>query len=300
MMSDSHLANYPNAFSDPQNVGTFLDIPYLRVLRDILDYGEKHEDRTGVGTRSLFGVTCRYDLRERFPLLTCRQVPWAWTVKELLWMLHGSTNAGELEGAGVKWWRQWGDPETRELGPVYGAQWKHQRLTLLHGLKNDPLSRRHIVTLWDPRTVDECALPPCHGVVIQFKVSTDRRGVTRLHSTMYQRSADWILGVPVNIASYALLTCALAYRFGWAPGFFTHMIGDAHVYDNHVVARELLERDLRESPQLRVDTVERFWYCIDPVHPHRADVDWKVSKWSTDRDFFAYNPHPAIKAEVAV
>lgn len=300
---DQHLQQYPATLGDPQNVSTFLDLPYLRILRDIMDYGERHDDRTGVGTRSLFGVVGKYDLRERFPLLTCRQVPWKWTVIELMWFLSGSTNAGDLERHGVRWWSSWGDPETRDLGPVYGAQWLHQWPALLKSLAEQPMSRRHVVTLWDPETVDQCALPPCHGVALQFKVSADNRGVNRLHCIMYQRSADWILGVPVNIASYSLLTCALAYRFGWAPGFFTHAVGDAHVYSNHFeVARELLDRPLVESPQLTPGMLENFWECANDRPWDRRIRDGKYSMLFFTSCAFgrSYNPHPAIKAEVAV
>lgn len=300
---DEHIQRHQNAFVDPQNVSTYLDIPYLRVLRDILDYGERHDDRTGVGTRSLFGVVCKYDLRERFPLLTCRRVPWKWTVLELMWFLSGSTNAGDLEKHGVKWWSSWGDQVTRDLGPVYGAQWKDQWPALLASLSEQPLSRRHVVTLWDPATVDQCALPPCHGVAIQFKLSTDDRGVPRLHSMMFQRSADWILGVPVNIASYALLTCALAYRFGWAPGFFTHAIGDAHVYSNHIdVGRELLERPLRESPQLDPKHLQGFWQCMNdsPWDRQLNNGMWHPLFFASDAFLGGYLPHPPIEAKVAV
>ena len=292
---DQVLLNHPNAYNGAQNAATFLDLPYLRLVRDILDYGDSHQDRTGVGTLSLFGQSCRYDLRERFPLLTCRKVPWRWTVEELRWFLSGSTNAKDLEDRGVMWWKSWGDPETRELGPTYGRMWreypnKHETFVdqwenLLKGLGDDPDSRRHIVTLWHPAHSPYCSLPPCHGIALQFKISTDDRGIKRLHSLMLQRSADVILGVPINIASYSLLTCAIAEYLGINPGVFTHFMGDAHIYKNHVdVARELLERPLRESPFLRLGA-----FPLAALYGN-GNVP----------DITNYNPHPAIKAEVAV
>lgn len=290
----------------------FLDIPYLKMLRTIMAYGQPEMDRTGVGTKSIFGMSARYDLRERFPLFTHKKLSFRWIAEELLWILSGDTCAKTLEDRGITIWKEWGDPDTRELGPVYGDgmrrcaipysldKWEEdqterkrvdQLFRLLMRLRNDPGSRRHIITLWNPHTVDECALPPCHGITIHFKIQRDGRNVDRLHCCMYQRSCDMLLGVPYNVASYSLLTCLIAGWLGIRPGFFTHMLGDAHIYRNHEdQVRELLERTLVESPQLEVH-----WPCqegpMGGVAPHRLAATESVqlflktiSRWPEEAD----------------
>lgn len=261
---------------DEQNVGVFLDLPYLKMLRQVLDYGIPEMDRTGTGTRSIFGLSARYDLRDRFPLFTHKKMHFRGIAEELLWMLNGYTNAKPLEDRGITIWAEWGNQETRELGPVYGDGFREfkvppkgsmpgsvfceeqsntsdQLKTLLTGLLENPGSRRHLLTLWNPHTVGDCALPPCHGIAIHFKRQTDRLGVERLHCCMYQRSCDMLLGVPYNVASYSLLTCLIAAWLRIQPGFFIHTLGDAHIYHNHVEqVREILDRTLIESPSLAV------------------------------------------------
>lgn len=295
-----------------------LDVPYLMTLRDIVNYGSPNEDRTGVGTMSLFGVCNRYDLREYFPLLQCRRVPFKWTVKELFWILCGNHSAKPLEDAGVEWWRQWGG-EDRDLGPVYGnvlrgQHWdgpsaviqkragEDQLIYLIEQLKA-PCSRRALATMWDPDYVEFAALPPCHGVVIQFKRGRFVQGVEYLDLCMYQRSADWILGVPVNIASYGFFLLMMAKHLGLKPGFFCHMVGDAHVYRNHLdAARVILDRPMKKSPKVSLG-IDLLGGVLHEV-PFESDLPWAERfHWDNifeDIKITGYDPFDMMKLEVAV
>ncbi|WP_037500781.1 thymidylate synthase [Sphingomonas jaspsi] len=262
----------------------------LRVLRD----GEKRTDRTGVGTRALFGAQMRFDLQQGFPLLTTKRVFWKGVVEELLWFLRGETNVRSLQEAGVHIWDEWAD-ENGELGPVYGAQWRSwpagpigfcddgvidQIDDVIISLVENPDSRRHIVTAWNPAQVDEMALPPCH-CLFQFDVTNDGK----LNCQLYQRSADMFLGVPFNIASYALLTHIIADQVGLRVGEFIWTGGNVHLYNNHVEqAVEQLARTPRLSPYLKIRET------VNEVHTYSFE----------DFELIGYDPHPPIKAEVAV
>ena len=252
------------------------------MCRYILEHGEDRPDRTGTGTRSVFGYQTRYDLREGFPLLTTKKMYLRPIAEELLWFIKGDTNIKYLVDRNVKIWNEWPyedfkksedfNGETLEefvekiknddefakkhgnLGPVYGAQWRNfnnegtdQLMKLIDSLKNNPFSRRHIISAWNPGQVDEMALPPCH-TLMQFYVSSDQK---YLSCQLYQRSADTFLGVPFNIASYALLTCMLAQVCGYEPKEFIHTIGDAHIYKNHFdVVKTQIEREPLPLPHL--------------------------------------------------
>ena len=255
---------------------------YLDMCRYILEHGEDRPDRTGTGTRSVFGYQTRYDLREGFPLLTTKKMYLRPIAEELLWFIKGDTNIKYLVDRNVKIWNEWPyedfkksedfNGETLEefvekiknddefakkhgnLGPVYGAQWRNfnnegtdQLVKLIDSLKNNPFSRRHIISAWNPGQVDEMALPPCH-TLMQFYVSSDQK---YLSCQLYQRSADTFLGVPFNIASYALLTCMLAQVCGYEPKEFIHTIGDAHIYKDHFdVVKTQIEREPLPLPHL--------------------------------------------------
>lgn len=255
---------------------------YLDMCRYILEHGEDRPDRTGTGTRSVFGYQTRYDLREGFPLLTTKKMYLRPIAEELLWFIKGDTNIKYLVDRNVKIWNEWPyedfkksedfNGETLEefvekiknddefakkhgnLGPVYGAQWRNfnnegtdQLVKLIDSLKNNPFSRRHIISAWNPSQVDEMALPPCH-TLMQFYVSSDQK---YLSCQLYHRSADTFLGVPFNIASYALLTCMLAQVCGYEPKEFIHTIGDAHIYKNHFdVVKTQIEREPLPLPHL--------------------------------------------------
>lgn len=255
---------------------------YLDMCRYILEHGEDRPDRTGTGTRSVFGYQTRYDLREGFPLLTTKKMYLRPIAEELLWFIKGDTNIKYLVDRNVKIWNEWPyedfkksedfNGETLEefvekiknddefakkhgnLGPVYGAQWRNfnnegtdQLVKLIDSLKNNPFSRRHIISAWNPSQVDEMALPPCH-TLMQFYVSSDQK---YLSCQLYQRSADTFLGVPFNIASYALLTCMLAQVCGYEPKEFIHTIGDVHIYKNHFdVVKTQIEREPLPLPHL--------------------------------------------------
>jgi thymidylate synthase len=266
------------------------DQAYLGLLADVLAHGERREDRTGVGTLGVFGRQMRFDLAHGFPLLTTKKLHWKSIAVELLWFLRGDTNVGWLQERGVSIWDEWADPETGELGPVYGRQWRSwaardgrvidQIGALVEGLKTNRYSRRHIVSAWNPADVDAMALPPCH-CLFQFHVSA----TGRLSCQLYQRSADVFLGVPFNIASYALLTHMVAQVTGLTPGDFVHTLGDAHLYANHLdQAREQLTRAPLPAPRLwlnpTVTAIDGFAY-----------EDLKVE---------GYKAHPAIKAPIAV
>nr|WP_312164866.1 thymidylate synthase [Brevundimonas diminuta] len=229
---------------------------YLNLLRDILDNGVRRDDRTGTGTLGVFGRQMRFDLSKGFPLLTTKKLHTRSIFIELLWFLRGETNIAWLKDNGVSIWDEWADADG-DLGPVYGKQWRSwaapngasidQIQKLVHGLKTNPNSRRHIVSAWNPADVDDMALPPCH-CLFQFFVADGK-----LSCQLYQRSADVFLGVPFNIASYALLTHMLAKVVGLEPGDFVHTFGDAHLYLNHLEQAELqLSRAPLPLPMLSV------------------------------------------------
>ncbi|MEO7794634.1 MAG: thymidylate synthase [Thermoanaerobaculia bacterium] len=262
--------------------------PYLDLLRQILDRGVEKADRTGTGTLSLFGHQMRFDLRDGFPLVTTKRLHLKSIVHELIWFLSGSTNVAYLREHGVTIWDEWADP-AGELGPVYGHQWRawpapdgraiDQISRLVEGLRENPDSRRHIVSAWNPAELDRMALPPCHAL-FQFYVA---RG--ELSCQLYQRSADVFLGVPFNIASYALLLAMVAQVTGLRPGEFVHTLGDAHLYLNHLEqAREQLSREPRALPRLHLNPEVR------------SILDFRFD----DVTFEGYDPHPAIRAPISV
>ena len=264
------------------------DIPYLALLRDILDHGAVKTDRTGTGTRSVFGRQMRFDLAEGFPLLTTKKVHTKSIVHELLWFIRGETNVRSLHEHNVTIWDEWADEEG-DLGPIYGKQWRSWRTAdgrvvdqlrqVVDGIRTNPDSRRHIVSAWNVGEIPEMALPPCH-VLFQFYVSGGR-----LSCQLYQRSADVFLGVPFNIASYALLTRMVAQVTGLAPGEFVHTLGDAHLYANHVEqARLQLTRAPRAPPRMELDAGVK-------------DID--AFRFEHFR-LVGYDPHPGIPAPIAV
>jgi thymidylate synthase len=261
---------------------------YLDLLDRVLTQGVAKADRTGVGTRSVFGHQMRFDLADGFPLVTTKKLHVRSIIHELLWMIAGETNIGYLNDNGVTIWDEWADPQG-DLGPVYGHQWRSwptpdggtidQLSEVLELLRTNPDSRRMIVTAWNPADVPRMALPPCH-LLFQFYVAEGR-----LSCQLYQRSADIFLGVPFNIASYALLTMMIAQVTGLAPGEFIHTLGDAHLYDNHLdQARLQLTRDPRPLP-----TIE-----LDPSVTSLFDFRFEHVTLSN------YHPHPHIAAPVAV
>lgn len=269
---------------------------YLDQLRHVLEHGERCEDRTGTGTLSVFGLTARYNLAHGFPLVTTKKVFWKAVVGELLWFLEGSTNRNRLEEItfgtveqNATIWDEWAS-YLGELGPIYGAQWRSwgqqwdvkgidQISKLIDNIKTAPDSRRHIVSAWNVDELGDMALPPCHTL---WQVRIIGR---KMHLQLYQRSADMFLGVPFNIASYALLLRMLAHVTGYEAGEFIHTIGDAHIYLNHgEQVREQLSRELRPLPSV---------YLNQEV---TSVFDFKMSDILLDD----YDPHPAIKAEVAV
>lgn len=265
-----------------------IEAAYLELLEDILEHGERQDDRTGVGTLSVFGRQMRCDLSEGFPLLTTKKVHFKSIAIELLWFLRGETNVRWLQERGVTIWDEWAD-ETGDLGPVYGKQWRRwqgpdgteidQLSGILDQIRTNPSSRRLIVSGWNPADVPNMALPPCH-TLYQFNVSKGR-----LSCQLYQRSADMFLGVPFNIASYALLTCMVAQVTGLEPGDFVHTFGDAHIYTNHMdQVREQLSRTPRALPRLN-------------LNPERTDL---FGFEYEDLTLEGYDPHPAIRAPVAV
>jgi thymidylate synthase len=239
---------------------------YLDLLNHVMQNGVDRSDRTGTGTRSVFGYQMRFDLAEGFPLLTTKKLHLKSIIHELLWFLAGDTNIGYLKQNGVSIWDAWAD-EKGNLGPVYGYQWRSwpgrdgatidQITALVKQLQANPDSRRHIVTAWNPADVDDMALPPCH-CLFQFYVAPQDEGPAKLSCQLYQRSADIFLGVPFNIASYALLTMMLAQVCGYAPGSFVHSFGDAHIYHNHFdqVATQL-GREPKALPQMRINPAVR-------------------------------------------
>ena len=261
---------------------------YLDLMRHVLERGHAKSDRTGTGTRSVFGWQMRFDLAAGFPLLTTKKLHTKSIIHELLWFLKGDTNIRYLKDNGVSIWDDWADADG-ELGPVYGKQWRRwetadgreidQIELLVDGLKRNPDSRRHLVSAWNPGEVDRMKLPPCHAL-FQFYVADGR-----LSCQLYQRSADIFLGVPFNIASYALLTLMLAQVCGYQPGDFVHTLGDAHLYTNHLEQAKLqLARAPRPLPVLR-------------VNPQVRDIfAFRFEDFSLE----GYDPHPHIPAPVAV
>jgi thymidylate synthase len=230
---------------------------YLDLLQHVMDHGSDRGDRTGTGTRSVFGYQMRFDLSEGFPVLTTKKLHLRSIIHELLWFLKGETNIAYLKENGVSIWDGWAD-EKGELGPVYGYQWRSwpapdgrhvdQIALLIEGLKTNPNSRRHIVSAWNPALIDDMALPPCH-CLFQFYVSNGK-----LSCQLYQRSADVFLGVPFNIASYALLTMMVAQVTGLEPGDFVHTLGDTHIYSNHFEQAQLqLTRSPKKLPTMRIN-----------------------------------------------
>ena len=261
---------------------------YLDLLRLILDTGVDRGDRTGTGTRSIFGHQMRFDLAQGFPLLTTKKVHLKSIIYELLWFLRGETNVRWLQERGVTIWDEWADAEG-ELGPVYGSQWRSwpdgkggeidQIEKLVEAIRTKPESRRHILTAWNPAEVDEMALPPCH-CLSQFYVAEGR-----LSCQLYQRSGDVFLGVPFNIASYALLTLMMAQVTGLKPGEFVHSFGDVHLYANHFEQAELqLTRVPKPMPRM----------TLNPERKSMFDFEYE------DFMLTGYDPHPAIKAAIAV
>jgi len=257
---------------------------YLELLRDIRDNGEAKADRTGTGTRSVFGRQLRFNLSEGFPALTTKKIHMKSVVHELLWFISGSSNITYLLDNGVKIWNEWAN-ENGDLGPVYGTQWRNfngvdQLREVVDSIRVNPTSRRHIVTAWNPVEVPSMALPPCH-LLYQFHVG--RYG--RLSCHMYQRSADVFLGVPFNIASYALLTHMMAQVTNTVPGDLIISFGDVHIYNNHFQqVEEQLSRQPRDLPRLNMS-------------PYPAELeDFKYEHIALWR----YDPHPVIKAPIAV
>jgi thymidylate synthase len=261
---------------------------YLDLLRHVMDTGADRGDRTGTGTRSVFGYQMRFDLNEGFPVLTTKKLHLRSIIHELLWFLKGDTNIAYLKENGVSIWDEWAD-EKGDLGPVYGYQWRSwptpdgghvdQIANLIENLKVNPNSRRHIVTAWNPAQVDDMALPPCH-CLFQFYVSEGR-----LSCQLYQRSADIFLGVPFNIASYALLTMMVAQVTGLKLGDFVHTLGDAHIYSDHFEQAQLqMTREPKALPTLRINPDVR------DIFSFRFE-DFALENYVAD---------PSIKAPIAV
>ena len=262
--------------------------PYLKLLATILEQGTDKSDRTGTGTRSLFGYQMRFDLSQGFPLVTTKKLHLKSIVNELLWFIRGETNVRWLQERGVRIWDEWAD-ENGDLGPVYGSQWRSwpapdgrkidQLAQVIESIRSKPDSRRHIVSAWNPAEVDDMALPPCH-CLFQFYVANGK-----LSCQLYQRSADSFLGVPFNIASYALLTHMVAQVTGLEVGDFVHTFGDVHLYSNHFAqAQEQLTREPKPLPRL----------VMNPDVKRIEDFVYE------DFAFEGYDPHPHIKAPVAV
>ena len=261
---------------------------YLDLMQKVLDEGQEKSDRTGTGTLSIFGHQMRFDLSKGFPLVTTKKVHLKSIIHELIWFLQGSTNISYLKENGVSIWDEWAD-ENGDLGPVYGAQWRSwpdgnngtidQIENLINGINNNPDSRRHIVSAWNPALVDEMALPPCHSL-FQFYVADGE-----LSCQLYQRSADIFLGVPFNIASYALLTHMIAQVCNLKAGKFVHTLGDAHLYVNHLEQAKLqLSREVMGLPELKLSS------NVDSI------FDFKFE----DIEIINYESHPAISAPIAV
>jgi len=261
---------------------------YLDLLSHVMEHGVEKRDRTGTGTVSTFGYQMRFDLADRFPLMTTKKLHLKSIIHELLWFLSGSTNIKYLQDNGVRIWNEWADAEGN-LGPVYGSQWRSwpaadgttidQIMAVVSSLKSNPDSRRHLVSAWNVGEIEKMALPPCH-ILFQFYVA---RG--RISCQLYQRSADIFLGVPFNIASYALLTLMMAQVTGYEPGEFIHTLGDAHIYLNHTdQVRLQLSREPRPLP-------------VMTLNPGVNDI---LAFKYEDFTLTGYDPHPAIKGEISV
>jgi thymidylate synthase len=261
---------------------------YLELAETILNDGVKKEDRTGTGTLSIFGYQMRFNLSEGFPAITTKKLHLKSIIHELLWFLKGETNIQYLQENGVRIWNEWAD-DNGELGPVYGYQWRSwpkpdgsyvdQISEVVDSIKNNPDSRRHIVNAWNVGLLDDMALPPCH-MFFQFYVANGK-----LSCQLYQRSADVFLGVPFNIASYALLTMMMAQVTGLDPGEFVHTFGDAHIYTNHIDQVKLqLGRETKKLPQMKINP------------DIKSIFDFKYE----DFELVNYDPHPHIKGKVAI
>ena len=261
---------------------------YLDLLSHVMEHGIEKRDRTGTGTVSTFGYQMRFDLAERLPLMTTKKLHLKSIIHELLWFLSGSTNVRYLQENGVRIWNEWADADGN-LGPIYGYQWRSwpvtdgrtidQVKTVVTSLKNNPDSRRHIISAWNVGEIEKMALPPCH-ILFQFYVAGDR-----LSCQLYQRSADIFLGVPFNIASYSLLTMMMAQVTGYRPGEFIHTLGDAHIYLNHIDQVKLqLTRDPRRLP-------------VMSLNPDVRDI---LGFTYADFSLSEYDPHPAIKGDISV
>lgn len=260
---------------------------YLQLMKHVLDTGIKKEDRTGTGTLSVFGYQMRFDLSEGFPLVTTKKLHLKSIIHELLWFLKGDTNIRYLKENGVSIWDEWAN-ENGDLGPVYGAQWRSWNSTagpidqisrLVEQIKTNPDSRRHMVSAWNVGEIENMALPPCH-ILFQFYVANGK-----LSCQLYQRSADVFLGVPFNIASYALFTMMIAQVCDLEPGDFVHTFGDAHLYSNHLEQAKIqLSRDPRPLPKMIINPKEKNIF------------DFKFEDFTLE----GYDPHPHIKAKVAV
>ncbi|QOD05826.1 thymidylate synthase [Pseudarthrobacter sp. BIM B-2242] len=271
--------------------------PYEDLLADVLANGTRRPDRTGTGTIGVFGRQIRFDLAEYFPLITTKKVFTRGIIEELLWILAGDTNEHTLRDKNVNIWKEWAK-EDGSLGPVYGRQWRHwdipaeagggyidQIEVLIDGLKNNPFSRRHIVNAWNVAQIEDMALPPCH-TMFQFYVTPDADGKPwKLSCQLYQRSGDMFLGVPFNIASYAILTHMVAQQVGLEVGEYIHTFGDAHIYKDHEEQVTLqLSREPRPYPQLKITRKP------DSIFDYRVE----------DFEIVGYDPYDAIKAPVAV
>ena len=260
---------------------------YLQLLQKVLENGIIRQDRTGTGTKSIFGHQMFFDLREGFPLITTKKVHLRSIIYELLWFLKGDTNIRYLKGHNVRIWDEWAD-EQGNLGRIYGAQWRSwqkpngetldQMSTLIENLKKNPYSRRHLVVAFNPGELEQMVLPPCHAF-FQFYVADNC-----LSCQLYQRSADLFLGVPFNIASYSLLTMMVAQVCNLKPGFFVHTFGDVHLYLNHIEqAKEQLQRQPKNLPCMEIQPVDSLF-------------DYKYEHFK----LINYDPHPVIKAEIAI
>lgn len=278
---------------------------YHDLLKKILESGQDHSDRTGVGTKSVFGYQTRFDLRDGFPIITTKKVPFRWVAEELFWFLSGSTSEKDLADRGVDIWAEWATAEQTarfgreagDLGPVYGYLWRNfggdypaangvdQIKRLIEEIQKNPNSRRLIVSGWDPRVADDVALPPCH-TLFQFKVENEKI----LHCQLYQRSADSFLGVPFNISSYALLMHLIAHVCDLEVGEFVHTFGDLHIYSNHFdQVNELLSRGPRPLPQLEIIDAD-----------HLKGFDGLLNFKFENLKLVGYDPYGKIEAPVAV
>ncbi|XP_026124091.1 thymidylate synthase [Carassius auratus] len=308
-LTNGHGSESADARGEQQHVSLFCDERgYLSLVEYVLQRGASRGDRTGTGVISVFGTQARYSLRDQFPLLTTKRVFWKGILEELLWFIKGSTNARELSEKGVRIWdangsREFLDKsgfthrEEGDLGPVYGFQWRHfgaeykdmhtdysgqgvdQLQKVIDTIRSNPEDRRIIMCAWNPKDLPLMALPPCHALC-QFYVSDGE-----LSCQLYQRSGDIGLGVPFNIASYALLTYMIAHITGLKPGDFVHTLGDAHIYTNHIEAlKEQIRREPRPFPKLRIKRK------VERIDDFQAE----------DFEIYDYNPHPAIKMQMAV